>query len=233
MQTKIQKWGNSLGLRIPCSFAAEAQVEEGSTVDLSVENGLLLVRPLRARTYALASAPQEGQPAETCTGRSQREIREAARPGSGGHVRSRTGRSCVAPVQSRLVGAGDRSMASSNFTFRADCWPALARRDCSAGALARRTTRRQESEGSLTRDTVHPARVRYIKLGERGRWEKECLENGRNRIGAEQECESPEDIAHSGHSQDAEAITQSGLVDRSDLGDVHDARTRKSGFTLP
>jgi antitoxin MazE len=54
MQTKIQKWGNSLGLRIPRSFAAEAQVEEGSTVDLSVENGRLLVRPLRPRKYALA-----------------------------------------------------------------------------------------------------------------------------------------------------------------------------------
>ena len=53
MHTKIQKWGNSLGLRIPRSFAAEAQVNEGSTVDLSVENGRLLVRPLRTRKYAL------------------------------------------------------------------------------------------------------------------------------------------------------------------------------------
>ena len=53
MQTKIQKWGNSLGLRIPRSFAAEAQVEEGATVDLSVENGRLLVRPLRVRRYSL------------------------------------------------------------------------------------------------------------------------------------------------------------------------------------
>ena len=48
MQTKIQKWGNSLGLRIPKSFAAEAQVEEGTTVDMSVQNGRLLLRPLRA-----------------------------------------------------------------------------------------------------------------------------------------------------------------------------------------
>lgn len=54
MQTKIQKWGNSLGLRIPRSFAVEAQVEEGSTVDLSVENGRLLIRPLRARKHTLA-----------------------------------------------------------------------------------------------------------------------------------------------------------------------------------
>lgn len=53
MHTKIQKWGNSLGLRIPRSFAAEAQVEEGATVDLSVDNGRLLVRPLRVRQYSL------------------------------------------------------------------------------------------------------------------------------------------------------------------------------------
>jgi antitoxin MazE len=53
MQTRIQKWGNSLGLRIPRSFAAEAQVEEGATVDLSVEDGWLLIRPLRVRRYSL------------------------------------------------------------------------------------------------------------------------------------------------------------------------------------
>ena len=53
MQTRIQKWGNSLGLRIPRSFAAEAQVDEGAAVDLSVENGTLLVRPLRVRKYSL------------------------------------------------------------------------------------------------------------------------------------------------------------------------------------
>ena len=55
MQTRIQKWGNSLGLRIPRSLAVEAQVEEGATVELSVENGRLLVRPLRVRRYALSA----------------------------------------------------------------------------------------------------------------------------------------------------------------------------------
>jgi len=54
MQTKIQKWGNSLGLRIPKAFALEANVAEGSTVDLSVENGNLLVRPQRVRKYVLS-----------------------------------------------------------------------------------------------------------------------------------------------------------------------------------
>ncbi len=54
MQTKIQKWGNSLGLRIPKSFAAEARVEAGSTVDLSIEDGELIVKPIRARQYNLS-----------------------------------------------------------------------------------------------------------------------------------------------------------------------------------
>jgi antitoxin MazE len=53
MQTRIQKWGNSLGLRIPKSFAAEAQVEAGSTVDISVDDGQLVVRPVRRRKYVL------------------------------------------------------------------------------------------------------------------------------------------------------------------------------------
>jgi len=53
MQTRIQRWGNSLGLRIPTSFAAEAGVEAGSEVDLSVEGGDLIVKPTRRRTYRL------------------------------------------------------------------------------------------------------------------------------------------------------------------------------------
>ena len=54
METKIQRWGNSLGLRIPKSFAEEARVEAGSTVDLSIEDGELVIRPLRRR-YSLRS----------------------------------------------------------------------------------------------------------------------------------------------------------------------------------
>jgi antitoxin MazE len=53
MITKLQKWGNSLGLRIPKSFAAEAQVEAGSTVDISVEDGGLVIRPVRRKKYVL------------------------------------------------------------------------------------------------------------------------------------------------------------------------------------
>jgi antitoxin MazE len=53
MQTKIQKWGNSLGVRIPRAFAAEAEVDAGSAVDISVEKGSLRIRPVRRRRYAL------------------------------------------------------------------------------------------------------------------------------------------------------------------------------------
>ena len=53
MQTKIQKWGNSLGLRIPRSFAAEAGVGAGSEVELSIRNGDLVVKPARRKTYVL------------------------------------------------------------------------------------------------------------------------------------------------------------------------------------
>jgi antitoxin MazE len=45
MRTKIVKWGNSLGLRIPKSFAEEVRVSEGSVVDLSMEDGNLVVKP--------------------------------------------------------------------------------------------------------------------------------------------------------------------------------------------
>ena len=53
MQTKVQKWGNSLGLRIPKSFAEQAGVQAGSEVDLSVEDGELIVRPRRQPRYEL------------------------------------------------------------------------------------------------------------------------------------------------------------------------------------
>jgi antitoxin MazE len=49
VETKIQKWGNSLGVRIARAIAAEARVEAGSMVDVSVEKGAVRIRPLRRR----------------------------------------------------------------------------------------------------------------------------------------------------------------------------------------
>ena len=50
--TQISRWGNSLGVRLPKSVALEAQVGEGDTVDVSVSNGAIVIRPSR-RTYTL------------------------------------------------------------------------------------------------------------------------------------------------------------------------------------
>ena len=50
--TRISKWGNSLGLRLPKSVALEAQLDEGDTVAVSVRNGAIVIRPSRP-TYSL------------------------------------------------------------------------------------------------------------------------------------------------------------------------------------
>lgn len=55
MHTSIQRWGNSLGLRIPKSFAVEAGFEAGSTVEIAIEDGELIVRPVARVTYDLSS----------------------------------------------------------------------------------------------------------------------------------------------------------------------------------
>lgn len=49
MVTRVQKWGNSLALRIPHSFAVQAKVAAGTAVDIAVERGQLIVRPVRQR----------------------------------------------------------------------------------------------------------------------------------------------------------------------------------------
>src|SRR5687767_1008983 len=53
MKTRIQKWGNSLALRIPKSFAAEAQLKEGAPVELSLVDGRLVVSPVREEAVTL------------------------------------------------------------------------------------------------------------------------------------------------------------------------------------
>jgi len=53
MRTRIQKWGNSLALRIPKPFAEEARIRENAAVDLSVRSGKLVVVPLPEQELSL------------------------------------------------------------------------------------------------------------------------------------------------------------------------------------
>lgn len=49
MKTKVQQWGNRLALRIPKVLAEETALFQDSVVDLSLENGRLIITPYRPR----------------------------------------------------------------------------------------------------------------------------------------------------------------------------------------
>ena len=53
MRVQVQKWGNSLALRIPKRFAEDMGVRAGTTVQLSVSEGNLVAAPLRTRKTRL------------------------------------------------------------------------------------------------------------------------------------------------------------------------------------
>lgn len=53
MNTRIQKWGNSLALRIPKTFADETGLKSGSAVEISVVAGQLVITPVRGSQYEL------------------------------------------------------------------------------------------------------------------------------------------------------------------------------------
>ncbi len=46
MKRRIQKWGNSLALRIPRSFAEEVGIEKETPVEVSIADGRLMITPL-------------------------------------------------------------------------------------------------------------------------------------------------------------------------------------------
>jgi antitoxin MazE len=46
MRVRVQKWGNSLALRIPKPFAEEIGMDQGTPVDLSLVDGKLVVEPV-------------------------------------------------------------------------------------------------------------------------------------------------------------------------------------------
>ena len=53
MQTKIQKWGNSLALRIPKSFALNVNIKQNELVDLSIDKGKIIITPIAQKEYSL------------------------------------------------------------------------------------------------------------------------------------------------------------------------------------
>jgi antitoxin MazE len=49
MRTRVQKWGNSLAVRIPKPFAEGAGLQPSSEVEVSLEKGEVRLSPVRPR----------------------------------------------------------------------------------------------------------------------------------------------------------------------------------------
>ena len=44
METKVQKWGNSLGVRIPRALATGAKLRQGTPVEISADDDAIVIR---------------------------------------------------------------------------------------------------------------------------------------------------------------------------------------------
>ncbi|MCY4540545.1 MAG: AbrB/MazE/SpoVT family DNA-binding domain-containing protein [Chloroflexi bacterium] len=72
MLAKIQKWGNSLAVRIPKALADEAGLERDKQVNIRYEDGELRISTRRRKRYdldeLLASVPDDYDEGEWDTG---------------------------------------------------------------------------------------------------------------------------------------------------------------------
>lgn len=71
MQTVVQKWGNSLGIRIPSSYVKELKLKNGSSVDIVEEEGKIIIAPKRiSLDELLSNVTEENRHAPVETGKS-------------------------------------------------------------------------------------------------------------------------------------------------------------------
>ena len=55
MVTVVQKWGNSLAVRIPKAIREETGLRQGAPIKVRAENGRIVMTPEKGRRYDLAS----------------------------------------------------------------------------------------------------------------------------------------------------------------------------------
>ncbi len=53
MRTKIQKWGNSLAVRIPKGFALHANLDNNSEVDIHLKDKQIIIKPIIRQKVSL------------------------------------------------------------------------------------------------------------------------------------------------------------------------------------
>lgn len=71
MEAKIQKWGNSLGIRIPINIIRDLALENGSTVDIEEIEDRIIIKPKRNLEDLLNSITAENLHNETDFGISE------------------------------------------------------------------------------------------------------------------------------------------------------------------
>ena len=73
MRTRIQKWGNSLAVRIPHSYAIETKFEAGTAIELTLGDGEIVIKRTKREEYTLekllGGITRKNRHTETETGR--------------------------------------------------------------------------------------------------------------------------------------------------------------------
>ncbi len=59
MLARIQKWGNSLAVRIPKAFAKEMNVSDGGAVNMTIDDGKIVISPEIEQVYRLDDLLEE------------------------------------------------------------------------------------------------------------------------------------------------------------------------------
>ena len=63
MKTAVQRWGNSLAVRIPRAFAQETRMGNGTEVELRLRSGTLVITRVRKNRYRLSDLLAQVRPA--------------------------------------------------------------------------------------------------------------------------------------------------------------------------
>ena len=53
MRGRVQKWGNSLAIRIPKLIAKDSNIDTGSVVELRLAKGSVVITPVKGPEYSL------------------------------------------------------------------------------------------------------------------------------------------------------------------------------------
>ena len=54
MPVILHRWGNSVGIRLPKPMLEQLGLKEGSKVDVAIEDGRLVIEPLRRKRLTMA-----------------------------------------------------------------------------------------------------------------------------------------------------------------------------------